>query len=174
MKDETMNASHHDSNGKLYQCLSCGNELAIDPALVSGDVPCPHCNQLLWFLKRSVDETVVLACLPGDIASTECVERIEEVVSAMGDASCLILNLGHMRVVVSLFLSMLVELDKKSRFAGRAVKLCGLSVDVAKVFAITKLDAKLSIYKVHPELAYVRTPQRSTGSSPLFKRVYKG
>jgi hypothetical protein len=28
----------------------CGKDLRIEPSLPTGDAPCPHCGQLLWFI----------------------------------------------------------------------------------------------------------------------------
>src|SRR5437667_3685123 len=51
-----MHISSRTPEGAPNRCPVCGNEVVLDPTVPSGDAPCPHCGQLLWFSEDSRSE----------------------------------------------------------------------------------------------------------------------
>ena len=52
MTDSTI--SSRTPEGTPNRCPLCGNEVVVEPSLIFGDAPCPHCGQLLWFLRSGL------------------------------------------------------------------------------------------------------------------------
>ena len=129
-------------------CPACGGEVHLDPSSPLGDVPCPHCGHLLWFLKKSIDDVVILTFLPGLTSGSESFERVDEVSSMLGASPRLILNLFHLRIVSSMFLGMLVVLHRRVLTANGTLKLCGLRPEAAAAFKVTRLDM---IFDIHDD-----------------------
>jgi anti-anti-sigma factor len=123
-----------------YCCPACGGEVVVGPSSRAGDAPCPHCGHLLWFVRKSAGAAAVLTFLPGLMAGSESVTRINEVLAACGDFSRVVLDLSPLRFLSSMFLAMLVVLHKRVVSAGGTLRICGVQPDAAKVFKITKLD----------------------------------
>jgi anti-anti-sigma factor len=121
-------------------CPACGGEVAVEASSRAGDTPCPHCGHLLWFVRKSAGAAVVLTFLPGLMAGSESVARINEVLAACGDFSRVVLNLSPLRFLSSMFLAMLVVLHKRVSSAGGTMTICGVQPNAAEVFRITKLD----------------------------------
>ena len=115
------------------------------PALL-GDTPCPHCGQLLWFVRKRVGSAVVLTLLPGLVSGSEALQRVGEIITAAGNAPRLVLNLGHLRLISSMFLGMLIVVYRRMLRAERTLKLCGLRGDNLESFRITKLDWLFDIH----------------------------
>ncbi len=46
-----MDISSRTPEGLPNRCPICGNELRIEPSEPLNDAPCPHCGQLLWFVR---------------------------------------------------------------------------------------------------------------------------
>jgi len=44
-----MVVSSRTPEGQPNRCPICGAEVRIEPSVVFGDAPCPHCGALLWF-----------------------------------------------------------------------------------------------------------------------------
>ena len=128
-------------------CPFCDSVVNADPASVPAkDALCPHCRELLWFVRKTVGDVVILTFLPGSMAESESIERVGEVVSAIGDACRVVVNLSHLRFITSMFLGMLVVLHKKVASVDGILKLCGVQPDVLEVFKVIKLDTIFSIY----------------------------
>jgi acyl carrier protein len=51
MSDSTI--SSRTPEGTPNRCPVCGNEVIVEPSQLVGDAPCPHCGQLLWFLRTT-------------------------------------------------------------------------------------------------------------------------
>jgi anti-anti-sigma regulatory factor len=113
---------------------------------LSGDSPCPHCGQVLWFLRRTAGGAVVLTFLPGLKSASESLARVEDVLSALGDSSRLILNLSRLRLISSMFLAMLVVLHRRMVRAEKTLRLCELGPLGREVFSVTRLDLIFDIY----------------------------
>jgi len=135
-----MTDSIPDSDGPLNHCPACLQELPVKPLAALGDVPCPHCGQLLWFVRKEAGSAVVLTFLPGLISGSDAVLRVDEIMAAAGKAPRLVLNLGHLRLISSMFLAMLIVIYRRVLAAERTLKLCGFSDENLEVFRITKLD----------------------------------
>jgi len=127
-------------------CPFCGAGSAIDLPGAEEDTACPGCGRLLWFVRKPRDEVAVLIFLPGLISGSESLSRLPEVTSAIGSASRIALDLSRLRVITSMFLGMLVSLQKSVVGTGGTLKLFGVSPGQREVFRATKLDTVFSIY----------------------------
>ncbi len=127
-------------------CPLCDHVVTVgSPSVPAKDAPCPHCGELLWFVRKTVGEAVVLTFLPGLMAGSESLERSDEVLTAVGDYPRIVLDLSHLSFVASVFLGMLVVLHKRMTAAGRTLLLCGIQPEPAVVFKLTKLDTVFAI-----------------------------
>ena len=135
-----------DFDGALNHCPACRQELPMESPAALGDAPCPHCGQFLWFVRKRVGSAVVLTVLPGLISGSEALQRAGEIMTAAGNAPRLVLNLGHLRLISSMFLGMLIVVYRRMLRAERTLKLCGLSGDNLEPFRITKLDWLFDIH----------------------------
>ena len=99
----------------------------------------------MWFVRRSVDGVVVLTFLPGLVTGSEGLQRIDEVVSAFGGSSRVVVNLSRLRFVSSMFLGMLVVLHKRVVLVKGELKICGIQPEASVVFKITRLDKVFDI-----------------------------
>jgi anti-anti-sigma factor len=127
-------------------CPLCDRVVIVRPAFVPAkDVPCPHCGELLWFVRKTIDDVVILTFLPGLMTGSESMERAAEVIAAVGDFPRVVLNLSHLPFIASMFLGMLVVLHKRMASAQRTLKVCGIQPEPAVVFKLTKLDAVFAI-----------------------------
>jgi anti-anti-sigma regulatory factor len=129
-----------ESDGAVNHCPACLHGVNVDSLALLGDSPCPHCGQLLWFVRRTSGSAVVLTLLPGLISGSEPVRRVGEIMSAAGKAPRVVLNLGQLRLVSSMVLAMLIVVYRRMLAAERRLKLCGLEGDNLNAFRITKLD----------------------------------
>jgi len=138
------------SQGVPITCPYCGSGSAIDLPGAEEDRPCPGCGRLLWFVRKPRDEVAVLIFLPGLISGAESLPRVDEVTSAIGGASRIALDLSRLRVMTSMFLGMLVSVQRSVVAAGGTLKLFGVSPGQREVFRATKLDTVFSIYSDEP------------------------
>jgi anti-anti-sigma factor len=92
----------------------------------------------------------VLIFLPGLISGSESLPRIDEVTSAIGSASRIAVDLSRLRVITSMFLGMLVSLQRSVVAAEGALRLFGVSPGQREVFRATKLDTVFRIYGDEP------------------------
>jgi len=146
-----MNASHQIVDGATDCCPACGKELLAELLDEAGDTCCPHCQHLLWFLRRCSNGALVLTFLPGLMSGSEAMERVQDVYEAVAHSSRVILNLSCMRLVSSMFLGMLVALQKKVVAVNGTVKLYGLHAETLEVFRVSKLDWVFDIYENEQE-----------------------
>jgi len=140
-----MDDSASTPEGSVNCCPACGKSITTEPLASVGDVPCPHCNHLLWFVRRSEDGIVVLTFLPGLMLASESRERIDDVTDAMHGSSQVILDLSQLQILSSIFLGLLVALHRRVESADGKMKICGLQPDVREVFKMTKLEDLLDI-----------------------------
>jgi anti-anti-sigma factor len=127
-------------------CPVCGHVLIVEPTSVPAkDAPCPQCGRVLWFVRKTVGDAVILTFLPGLMVGSESLERINEVSSAIGDFPRVVLNLSHLHFVASMFLGMLIVLHKRAVSAKGKLKICGVQPEVLAVFKATQLDSVLAI-----------------------------
>ena len=141
-----MDASRRTADGAADCCPACGGEITWEHWDAAGEMPCPHCRHLVWFVRRCCDGVVILTFLPGMMAGGEAMGRVREVQDAVANASRLILNLSRMPVVSSMFLGTLVVLHRRMVMVDGVVKLCGLNADTMTVFKNTRLDRVFDIY----------------------------
>jgi anti-sigma B factor antagonist len=131
--------------GAANCCPECGNAITAEPLASAGDAPCPRCEHLLWFVRRSEDGVVVLTFLPGLMLASESRERIDDVSDAMQGSSRVILDLSQLHILSSIFLGLLVALHRRVQTAEGQLKICGLQPEVREVFRMTKLEELLDI-----------------------------
>jgi anti-sigma B factor antagonist len=141
-----MEASFELIENAPYCCPACGSEITIQPSTMSEESPCPHCGQVLWFLRQSIESITVLTFLPGQTSEWESVDRVDEVVAAIGSSLRIVVNLSRLRSVSAAVLGMLVRLHRRMTSVQAAVKICGLRRESLEVFKMTKLDKVLSIH----------------------------
>ena len=133
--------------GNADFCPLCGQVVIVGPASVPAkDAPCPHCGELLWFVRKTAGDAVILTFLPGLMASSESLERADEVLTAVGDFPRVVLNLAHLPFIASMFLGMLIVVHKRMAAAQRSMVLCGIQAEPAVVFKLTKLDTVFAIH----------------------------
>ena len=128
-------------------CPLCDRVVIVGPASIPAkDAPCPHCGELLWFVRKTVGDAVILTFLPGLMTGSESLERADEVLAAVGDFPRVVLDLSHLPFIASMFLGMLVVLHKRMADARRTLVLCGIQPEPAVVFKLTKLDTVFAIH----------------------------
>jgi anti-anti-sigma regulatory factor len=140
-------------------CPGCGGPILLTP-VTTAEQPCPHCRHRLWFLRRCVGDVLVITFLPGLTSRFGSSEQVDEVVLAIGKASRLLLNLGHLHVVSSAFLGMLMELSKRLA-SSPGLKIFGVEPESLRVFTATKLDELFRIYDDEESALAVRRPMSS-------------
>jgi anti-anti-sigma factor len=126
-------------------CPQCGSVAPVETAGSARDLPCHQCGRLLWFVCRKAGSAVVLTFRPGLIVGSECTERLGEVTAAIAGAPLVVLNLSELPFMSSLFIGMLVALDRRVKAAGGRLRLCGLRPQTHEALSIAKLDTVLSI-----------------------------
>lgn len=141
-----MDAARRTADDAAERCPACGREVALEEVDSVGDMPCPRCRQLLWFLQKSRNGVLILTFLPGLMSGSEALGRVHEVHAAVANARRLVINLSQMRLVSSMFLGMLVAFYRRIAMEDGAVKLCGLNADTRDVFKATRLDRIFDIY----------------------------
>jgi anti-anti-sigma factor len=120
-------------------CPRCSRPIASDASRPARDAVCAHCERPLWFVRKTAGDVVVLTFWPGLIAGSECIHRMDEVSTAIGDAPAVVFNLSHLPFMSSLFLGMLVALDRSIASAGGKLRIAGLQPRTAEAFAVAKL-----------------------------------
>jgi anti-anti-sigma factor len=139
-----MNTSRKTSEN-LNQCPACGGEVNLELSVSDDEVPCAECGRVLWFVRKPINDVVLLTFLPGLLSGSESARRVDEVFSAVGDSSRVVLNLARLRVVSSMFLGMLAVLRQKTEAAGVEMKLCGVAPAVLDVLNVAKMDGLFDI-----------------------------
>jgi anti-anti-sigma factor len=94
---------------------------------------------------RRGGETVVVRLLPGEIVNNLNAERVEELLSAIGGVSHVVVNLSDLRSMPAFLLGRLVRLHRGLAAAGGRLKLCGLQPEILDVFTITHMVGVLDI-----------------------------
>ena len=141
-----MNVSSGLPDVNVDHCPACDNPVLIQVLHSPKDIVCPGCGRLLWFVARQAGDVRILTFLPGLLGASESIERLDEVRAILGDASRILVNLGAMQFINSVFLGMLVALHKRLAAVGGSIKVYGLPPDVADVFKITRLDQIFETY----------------------------
>jgi anti-anti-sigma factor len=141
-----MDEAHRTIPERCDSCPYCGTAVDISADGPSGDAPCPQCQQLLWFVRKSVEGVTVLTFLPGLMVGSESSGKAEEVFSALGDSVRVVVNFSRLRLASSLFLGMMVALRRKVKAAGGNVKVCQLAPVVESSFRATQLHNLFEIY----------------------------
>jgi acyl carrier protein len=80
------------AQGVPHRCPLCDTQIAIPPSQRPGDTPCPHCGNLLWFIRTP---TGVLFYASKAIAPLR--EKIIDIIR-----QTLVANTGHIRPSTSL------------------------------------------------------------------------
>lgn len=126
-------------------CPACGEPFVPDPSSPEEEGPCPHCRRPVWFVRKPLNETIVLTFLTGLVSGSESLGRLDEVTAAVGSASRIVVDLSRMRFISSMFLGMLVALHRRVVAAQGALRLCGLRSGEREVFKATRLDTVFDI-----------------------------
>jgi anti-anti-sigma factor len=126
-------------------CPCCDNAIGTSPPL--GDEPCPLCGRSLWFVKKEVDEAVILVFLPGLKSGSEGEKGADDVLSAAGDQDVVVIDLSRLRLLSSSFLGLLVALHNQLQAANRQLKICGVSSDAYESLQTTNLSDFLEVYE---------------------------
>lgn len=134
-----MGPSLADLRGSMH-CPFCGAEVPAGPQPSGVDLPCPRCGRPLWFLRNVTEDGTILAFLPGPTTRSESIERLGELVAAIGGASPLFVDMSHLRFVSSSFLAMLVGLRRKVFSTKGRMRIVGLCPATADAFRRTHLD----------------------------------
>ncbi len=145
-----MASASESPQGVAVVCPYCGAGSVIDLPEAEDDRPCPGCGRLLWFVRKPTDEAAVLVFLPGLISGSESLPRVDEVISAIGGVSRVALDLSRLRVITSMFLGMLVSLQRSVVAAGGTLRLFGVSPGQREVFRATKLETIFRIFGDEP------------------------
>jgi anti-anti-sigma factor len=143
-----MDVASQSPEAVLDYCPECGRQVALERSAPKGDLPCPHCGKILWFLRRSQGEVAVLTFLPRSAGDRGTVEQVGHVVAAVGNLRRVVLNLSHLPVVSASFLGMLVRLHLRMEAAQTTLRVCGLRPASENVFKVTNLD---KVFEVHAD-----------------------
>jgi len=131
-------------------CPACGEPFVPDPESPDEEGPCPHCRHPVWFVRKPLDDAVVLTFLTGLISGSESLGRLDEVTAAVAKAPRIVVDLSRMRFISSMFLGMLVALHRRVVAAQGALRLCGLRSGEREVFKATRLDTVFDIREDEP------------------------
>jgi anti-anti-sigma factor len=101
----------------------------------------------LWFLSRSVGDVIVVTFLEGVGSGGDVFWRVDEIRVAMGDSQRLVLNLSHLPGVTSIFLGMLIRLQRRLQCGRDSLRLCGLRPETRDVFRATRLENIFDLYR---------------------------
>ena len=138
------------SEGGHCACPFCGAASAVDLSKIDEDSPCPNCGRILWFVRKPHDEVAILIFLPGLVSGSESLPRLDEVLSVVAGVPRVAVDLSRLRVITSMFLGMLVSLQRKLTAAQGKLKVFGVPAGQRSVFVSTRLDTVLDI---HPDEA---------------------
>jgi anti-anti-sigma factor len=132
-----------------YSCPHCHAEFetavgGLNPSM--GDVRCLHCGRWVWYLERRQGDLVVLAFVPGLLTGSESKCRLDEICQTIGPATGVVLNLAYLRFVSSMFLAMLVGLNRRIPPENGPLRICCLPDVTRQVFETTQLDRLFDIY----------------------------
>lgn len=130
----------------FQSCPTCDADLYIASSGPRGSAECPFCRTPLRFLRRIVDDVVVLTFLPERKQGSTSFGLTDAVVSALGNASRVVANLSHLQCVTRAFLEMLTALHRQLESTGGSLKLCGVSAGVADALAYTAFGQIVEIY----------------------------
>jgi anti-anti-sigma factor len=126
-------------------CPLCGGAILLEVSDARKDVLCPHCGEMLWFVRKYAGDVVILTFMPGLMSGCESVLLFDEASAALGNASRVVLNLSRLQFVSSVFLAMLLRLHKKVNAARGRLQLCGLQPETAEALRISKFDTIFAI-----------------------------
>ena len=126
-------------------CPYCGATVDLQRSEPQGDTPCLQCQQLLWFVRKSVEGVTVLTFLPGLMVGCESGGKADEVFASLGGSYRVVINLSRLRLASSLFLGMMVALRRKLKAVGGNVKVCALAPVVEDSFRATQLHSLFEI-----------------------------
>ena len=141
-----MDACSQGVDAASNYCPRCGSEAPIEALLMLNNPLCPQCNRILWFVRKSINDVVVVTFLPGRMFGSESDVRAEEVFSALGNTVRVVVNVSYLQSVASLFLTTLLGFRRKLTSVGGTLKLCGLAPLVAEVVRLTQFDKLFEIY----------------------------
>jgi len=128
-------------------CPFCGARSVVDFSRAEEDMPCPSCARHLWFVRQPMDDVAVLIFLPGLMSGAESLPRVDEVVSAVAGSSRVAVDVSRLRVISSVFLGMLVSLQRRLKAAQAALRVFGVTPGHREVFRATNLDTVLSLHE---------------------------
>jgi anti-anti-sigma factor len=97
-------------------------------------------------LRKPLGDVVILTFFPGPIVTLDSIARVKLVTAAAGDLSRVVVDLSHLQFIPTVFLGMLVALQRRVGEAGGKLRLYGLNPKVLATFKITNLDRVFDIH----------------------------
>jgi anti-anti-sigma factor len=141
-----MDSPAADAATAVNCCPKCGDVVRTDPARLMDGSLCPRCLFSRWFLRKVVGDVVVLTFLPRLPVGEESIKRSGEIITAMEDATRLLLDISYMDAITSSFLGMLLAVRREMQTAKATLKLSGLRSEVAQTFQVTHVNKLFDIY----------------------------
>ncbi len=135
-----------EQRGQLsFQCPVCGNPLPHLVALPPFDAPCSDCGFGLWCRRIPVSQGVYLESVSGKTPEPSEVDRLIEALPRTVRDLRVVLDLGQMHYVSSLFVARLVTMNRRIRTLGGHLVLTGLQPVTAEIFRQFHLDQLFEI-----------------------------
>jgi anti-anti-sigma factor len=119
------------------ECPLCGSSLACEPPI---DVRCQECGRLVWFLKRTTDDAVILDALHGRIPEAEDIESLCKTLVHPGTVPLVAVNLSQAEIVDSTFIASLVGLRRRLLAAEGKLVLYSPCRAMREVLHYTRLE----------------------------------
>jgi len=124
-------------------CPVCGTALAVEAANGSGRT-CPKCKRPLWFVRKAVEDAVVITFLTGLVSAHATPQQVDELLAAIGPCARVVLDLSRLRFMPASFLKLLVLLNH--RLDPRiCTRMCGLDAMNSTALRRTRIDRLFDI-----------------------------
>jgi anti-sigma B factor antagonist len=130
-------------------CPACKMPVRHDRWQSTSEVSCSYCTRLLWFVEKEVGDIIVVTFLPGLLVGSEALERVDELLVTLGSSRRLLLDLSELRLITSMFLGMLVPLNRRMAADRKTLKLCGLRPAGRDAFKVTRFDR---LFEIHADV----------------------
>ncbi len=128
-----------------FQCPVCGNPLPHLVALPPFDAPCSDCGFGLWCRRIPVSQGVFLEAVSGKTPEPSDVDRVIAALPRRVRDLRVVLDLGQMQYVSSLFVARLVTMNRRIQKRGGCLVLTGLQPVTAEIFRQFRLDQLFEI-----------------------------
>lgn len=132
-------------NQLSFQCPVCANPLPHLVTLPPFDAPCSDCGFGLWCRRVSVSQGVFLEAVSGKTPEPSDVDRVIAALPQPARNLRVVLDLGPLEYVSSLFVARLVTMNRRIRKLGGCLVLTGLQPVTAEIFRQFRLDQLFEI-----------------------------